>query len=217
MGEQNEVQSKLLDSREKGSLTCENYPMLVLRAFSNLQVIAHHNRLRSRVASGLTRLPPATNMLEVHWDEELAKVAQRLADQCVFDHDCSECRRVGRFSVGQNLYQAFTTRTEERTDWVGAIDSWFNEIELLPISSISSFAFSPSTGHFTQLAWASTNKIGCGVTQYPSGRWAFSLFSPEICCFLQVHGSSVCVQLWSLRKLDRIPNLLGRPTMFLVP
>ena len=149
----------------------ENYPMFVLRAFSNLQVVAHHNRLRSRVASGLTRLPPATNMLEVHWDEELAQVAQRLADQCVFDHDCSECRRVGRFSVGQNLYQAFTTRTEERTDWVGAIDSWFNEIELLPISSVSSFTFSPSTGHFTQLAWAATNKIGCGVTQYPSGRW----------------------------------------------
>ena len=153
--------------------------MLVLRVRSNLQVVAHHNRLRSRVASGLTRLPPATNMLEVHWDEELAQVAQRLADQCVFDHDCSECRRVGRFSVGQNLYQAFTTRTEKRTDWVGAIDSWFNEIELLPISSISSFAFSPSTGHFTQLAWAATNKIGCGVTQYPSGRWAQSLFSPE--------------------------------------
>ena len=161
------------------SLVNENYLMLVLRASSNLQVVAHHNRLRSRVASGLTRLPPARNMLEVHWDEELAQVAQRLADQCVFDHDCSECRRVGRFSVGQNLYQAFTTRTEERTDWVGAIDSWFNEIELLPISSISSFAFSPSTGHFTQLAWAATNKIGCGVTQYPSGRWAQSLFSLE--------------------------------------
>ena len=197
--------------------------MLVLRVRSNLQVVAHHNRLRSRVASGLTRLPPAMNMLEVHWDEELAQVAQRLADQCVFDHDCSECRRVGRFSVGQNLYQAFTTRTEERTDWVGAIDSWFNEIELLPISSISSFAFSPSTGHFTQLAWASTNKIGCGVTQYPSGRWAHRFCSRLkhlrnlICYFLQVHGSSLCVQLWSLRKLDRIPNLLCRPTMFLVP
>ena len=109
-------------------------------------------------------------MRQLQWDPELARVAQRLADQCNFAHDCSDCRRVGRFTVGQNLYQSFTTRAEERADWIGAIESWFNEIELLPTSSISSYSFSPSTGHFSQLAWASTDKIGCGVTQYPSGR-----------------------------------------------
>ena len=142
-----------------------------MRCFNlSLKVVDHHNRLRSRVASGLTRLPPATNMRQLEWDPELASVAQRLADQCNFAHDCSDCRRVGRFTVGQNLYQSFTTRAEERADWIGAIDSWFNEIELLPTSSISSYSFSPSTGHFTQLAWASTDKIGCGATQYPSGR-----------------------------------------------
>lgn len=33
------------------------------------------------------------------WDEELATVAQRLAEQCLFEHDCNECRKVGKFSV----------------------------------------------------------------------------------------------------------------------
>ena len=41
--------------------------------------------------------PPASNMLELSWDQELAAVAQRLADQCVFSHDCAECRSVARF------------------------------------------------------------------------------------------------------------------------
>ena len=31
------------------------------------------------------------------WDEELARVAQRHADQCVFAHDCSKCRKIRKF------------------------------------------------------------------------------------------------------------------------
>ena len=54
-------------------------------------------RLRLRVAEGSTSQPPASNMMELEWDEELAMVAQRLADQCVFSHDCAECRSVARF------------------------------------------------------------------------------------------------------------------------
>ena len=38
------------------------------------------------------------------WDPELSVVAQAHADQCKFAHDCSDCRRVSRFGVGQNLY-----------------------------------------------------------------------------------------------------------------
>jgi len=44
-------------------------------------------------------------MKEMVWDEELSVVAQAHADQCRFAHDCSDCRRVERWSgVGQNLY-----------------------------------------------------------------------------------------------------------------
>ena len=31
------------------------------------------------------------------WDEELARVAQAHADQCLFEHDCADCRRVDRW------------------------------------------------------------------------------------------------------------------------
>lgn len=41
-------------------------------------------RLRSRVAAGETRQPGASNMMELQWDEELARLAQAHADQCKF-------------------------------------------------------------------------------------------------------------------------------------
>ena len=31
------------------------------------------------------------------WDDELALVAQRHADQCIFAHDCSKCRKVSKY------------------------------------------------------------------------------------------------------------------------
>jgi len=48
------------------------------------EILEYHNRLRSRVASGQTRQPPASDMMELTWDKELATIAQAHADQCKF-------------------------------------------------------------------------------------------------------------------------------------
>jgi len=140
------------------------------------EVLDYHNRLRSRVARGLTSQPPAGNMRQLQWDQELARVAQRLADQCKFAHDCPDCRRVARFKVGQNLYQSFTTRTGRGVNWRAAVDSWFNEIDQFPTSSVHRYRFSPETGHYSQLVWAETDRIGCGVTQFKKGRFNARLY-----------------------------------------
>lgn len=78
-------------------------------------------------------------MRQLSWDPELARVAQRLADQCKFAHDCPDCRRVGRFKVGQNLYQSFTTRSPGPADWRAAVDSWYDEITAFPTSSVARY------------------------------------------------------------------------------
>ena len=111
-------------------------------------------------------------MRELVWDEELALVAQRLADQCKFSHDCSSCRSVRRFRVGQNLYQSFGSRiTTGDQGWKEAVDAWFDEIKLFPTSSVERYVFSAETGHYSQIVWATTSRVGCGASIYPSGRF----------------------------------------------
>merc|ERR1712180_225947 len=114
-------------------------------------------------------------MLELKWDPELARIAQRLADQCKFLHDCSDCRRVKRFRVGQNIYQSFNTRSE-KNNWNAAIDSWYNEIKIFPADSVSNYKFASATGHYSQMMWAKTERIGCGVTAFRSGRFISRLY-----------------------------------------
>ena len=66
-------------------------------------------------------------MMEMTWDEELAAVAQRWADQCQFGHDAS--RDVSRYRVGQNVYEAGRSRDEplESTMREG-IMGWYDEV-----------------------------------------------------------------------------------------
>jgi len=142
----------------------------------SMEIVDYHNRLRSRVASGQTNQPPASNMLQLQWDPELAKIAQRLADQCKFMHDCPDCRQVKRFSVGQNIYQSFNTRSGLKNDWIPAIDSWFDEIKMFPPTSVKKYQFSHATGHYSQMLWATTSRIGCGVTAFRSGRFNSRLY-----------------------------------------
>ena len=66
-------------------------------------------------------------MLELRWDDELAAVAQRWADQCQFGHDTS--RDVSRFQVGQNVYISGSTR-DGPVPWRQGIMSWYDEVKI---------------------------------------------------------------------------------------
>ena len=65
-----------------------------------------HNALRAKVARGEETngpQPAAANMKKLVWNEELAVIAQRWADQCIFEHDTNREKTDGVW-VGQNLY-----------------------------------------------------------------------------------------------------------------
>ena len=42
------------------------------------------------MATGGTNQPPAADMMELQWDDELARVAQARADSCEFGHECRQ-------------------------------------------------------------------------------------------------------------------------------
>jgi hypothetical protein len=72
--------------------------------------------------------PSAANMREMVWDEELAVVAQRWADQCTFDHD--QERSVVRFRVGQNVYVSSRSRDRaNKEDVIKGIMGWYDEVQ----------------------------------------------------------------------------------------
>jgi len=111
------------------------------------------------------------------WDEELARIAQRHADQCKFAHDCSDCRRTERFGVGQNLYIYKQTQAAASTDWDRAVTDWYDEVELFSNKHVKPFQFSSPTGHYTQVVWAETTKVGCGAATYRDGKWFATLYT----------------------------------------
>ena len=67
-------------------------------------IVDKHNELRRRVAMGQEKnQPPASNMREIIWNDELATIAQRWTDQCNFGHDKNRNKLDGTY-VGQNAY-----------------------------------------------------------------------------------------------------------------
>lgn len=99
---------------------------------SQPHALALHNTLRSKHHA------PA-----MQWDENLARYAARHAAQCEFRHSD------GRY--GENIAAGFSTTAE-------AIQAWYNEKN---VYSYEHPGFSKKTGHFTQMVWKSSTKLGC--------------------------------------------------------
>ena len=149
-------------------------------------ITEEHNKARMEVARGELKslisnaiYPQASNMQKLAWNGNLAILAQRLANQCLFHHDTSANRTIPPFkSVGQNLYQMKTTGKLDplQDSFADAIQAWFVEYKNFPIENLQPFKpssdSSVQTGHFTALAWAETNQVGCGMTKLKKGKWS---------------------------------------------
>ncbi|XP_048767633.2 cysteine-rich venom protein Mr30-like [Ostrea edulis] len=113
------------------------------------EILDTHNLLRSQVN------PPAKNMMKMSWDNDVALVAQKWAENCDLKHDGKYQRRIpGRFSAGQNLL------------WSEFRITWNVTIYALYVSEVSKFTYGgpnpPGVGHYTQIVWADSIKVGCG-------------------------------------------------------
>ncbi|XP_047652529.1 peptidase inhibitor 16 isoform X1 [Phacochoerus africanus] len=105
-----------------------------------------HNFYRAQVT------PPAANMLQMRWDEELAAFAKAYAQQCVWGHNKERGRR------GENLFAI----TDKGLDVPLAMEEWYHEWEHYNLSA-ATCAAGQMCGHYTQVVWAKTERIGCGA------------------------------------------------------
>jgi len=172
-------------------------------------IVDKHNALRSKVALGKQPgQPGAANMLEMTWDDELARIAQAYANKCHWGHDCScencnkcSCSSVGcrsvennRFSVGQNIYKSWSAGSgpaDKSFNFEAAIMSWYDEVDHFRSSTVSNSGSSQAStngkaiGHYTQIVWAKSNKVGCGFVMYedPSAKYpTLKAYSKYVVC-----------------------------------
>lgn len=104
-----------------------------------------HNLFRAQVS------PPASDMLRMRWDPELAAFAKAYAQKCVWGHNKERGRR------GENLFAI----TDEGLDVPLAMEEWNHEHEHYNLSA-ASCAAGQMCGHYTQVVWGKTERIGCG-------------------------------------------------------
>ncbi|XP_053384402.1 cysteine-rich venom protein ENH2-like isoform X2 [Mercenaria mercenaria] len=114
-------------------------------------IVDIHNTVRREVS------PPARNMMLMSWDEEIANTAQRWAENCNINHDSNYKRYAfGRFSVGQNLAWGSWSM-----GWTDSIKLWADEKKDYSYSMNGS-PTRKAVGHYTQMVWATSIKVGCG-------------------------------------------------------
>ena len=114
-------------------------------------MVRSHNAFRAR-----HRAPSLT------LDEGLSKYAQNwanhLAASGTFGHSGG--------NYGENLYYVSSSSpVDEAAAAGGATDSWYGESAQYRYGS----GFSPSTGHFTQLVWKGSVRLGCGMARVSGG------------------------------------------------
>jgi hypothetical protein len=123
-----------------------------------------HNALRAKHG-----VPPLS------WSASLAKTAQAWADRCMFEHSNA--------GLGENLAQG-------TGDYSGAnaVNDWYGEISAYDFNNPG---FSDATGHFTQVVWKDTKKVGCPSPSAPmehsmsatiNRRETLKARSPTTCC-----------------------------------
>ncbi|KAJ8914607.1 hypothetical protein NQ315_017312 [Exocentrus adspersus] len=164
--------------KEIPALNCIDHTKLALTPVEKRYILDIHNDIRNHVASGqetkgvLGNQPPAADMLLLEWDEELAEIAQRWADQCIsvnatVQHD--RCRKTERFEVGQNIVTAITT-DKELPELSVLILNWYKQVMYVVPSDVDEFLGiwrgRYLIGQYTQLVWAKTRYVGCAAAAF---------------------------------------------------
>ncbi|NWY56573.1 GLIP1 protein, partial [Chionis minor] len=137
---------------------CHAYPQHPLPDIEDAKFIDNcvraHNKFRSKVN------PPASNMFRMSWDSALAKTAKAWAKKCKFKHNIYLKIR-GKVHptftpVGENIWTGTATIFSVDT----AVSDWFNEFRSYDFNTNSC---TDKCGHYTQVVWAESYKVGCAV------------------------------------------------------
>ncbi len=127
-----------------------------------------HNDVRAMVATA-TALPPMA------WDDALAATAAAYLPSCVdrdgnglIDHNPDRAKGHA-FSVGENIFASTGTATA-----AAAVGSWADEQRYYQYADNTCTA-GKVCGHYTQVVWRDSVKIGCAIHRCANLRYASTI------------------------------------------
>lgn len=132
----------LLDSFESGTPAPANWKPLLTR----------HNCARRSVSPVAT---PRLNLLT--WDVTIAASAQAYANGCNYAHN-------GATPYGENLYAGALSSGFPTDVEAAAATDWANEYVNYNYAANTCPGPGPC-GHYTQMVWRTTQRVGCGIRQ----------------------------------------------------
>lgn len=123
------------------------------------EIVGQHNAFRRAVQ------PAASDMLKMSYSEQLAASSQAWVDNCELAHGPRSSRLLNGYELGENLFYS-----NAPFSWTEVVEAWHSEVD------IYSYPDGPdnSTGHYLQVVWNSSYKVGCGVAQCPENIYLYA-------------------------------------------
>uniref|UniRef100_A0A8C5SK22 SCP domain-containing protein n=1 Tax=Laticauda laticaudata TaxID=8630 RepID=A0A8C5SK22_LATLA len=154
-----------------------------------------HNSLRRSVS------PTASNMLKMEWYPEAASNAEHWANNCSLHHSPNSSRILG-IQCGENLY-----KSSHHHAWSRVIQSLYDEYKYFTYD-IGANPPGSLIGHYTQIVWYDSYRIGCAVNYCPSSAYNYfyvcqycpSYVSTMISIFVTFIASLIRMILIALEK-----------------
>ncbi|KIH56976.1 SCP-like protein [Ancylostoma duodenale] len=187
-----EGQTEDTNTKEENNPTDQKFEMCSknknLNDKARKNLVNTHNKFRSTLGKGLAKDPLGTNgiapkaarMLKMIYDCEIEYNAQKHADSCVFKHSPSSQRP----GLGENLWMTSAKNYGVDLAAVSASESWWSELKQNGVgpSNILTDALwnrpHKMIGHYTQMAWQNSYKLGCGIKWCPSMTYVVCQYGP---------------------------------------
>lgn len=118
--------------------------------------------------------------MPLKWDDELAAIAQRLADQCFESNLLSalqECRNLGSSEFSNSTVLQNTIRVSSKRVWK----------TLISIQHMMK-NFLEDDGSLAKISWEKGNSVGCAATSYRSNRDENIYMQHIICNYAHKEG-----------------------------
>ncbi|CAJ0591346.1 unnamed protein product [Cylicocyclus nassatus] len=145
-----------------------------------------HNQFRSRAARGLEpdplggKTPKASKMLKMVYDCAVEASAMRHANKCVYQHSQPSQRK----GLGENLFKTTVLDLNKVKAATQSSEGWWNELKDYGIGRSNKLTQAlwnrpnKPIGHYTQMAWGTSHKLGCAVVACPKFTYAVCQYGP---------------------------------------